>query len=93
MLIGVPKEIKTREYRVALTPAGSEALTQAGHAVLMEEGAGVSSGFTDDFYQSAGAEIAGSADEVWSRADMIMKVKEPIESEWPKIREGQVLFT
>ena len=93
MLIGVPKEIKTKEYRVALTPAGVEALTHAGHVVLMEEGAGVSSGFTDDFYQAAGAELAGSADEVWGRAEMIMKVKEPIEAEWPKIREGQVLFT
>ncbi len=93
MLIGVPKEIKTREYRVALTPAGAEAFTQAGHLVLVEEGAGISSGFTDDFYLSAGAEIVGSADDVWIRSEMIMKVKEPIESEWPKIREGQVLFT
>ena len=93
MLIGVPKEIKTEEYRVAATPAGVEALTGSGHQVVVQASAGVASGFTDDFYEAAGAEIVGSADEVWSRADMIMKVKEPIEEEWPRIREGQVLFT
>ena len=93
MLIGVPKEIKTHEYRVALTPAGAEALVGAGHDVVLETGAGESSGFTDDFYEAAGVEIVEEADEVWSRAEMIMKVKEPIEEEWPKIREEQVLFT
>ena len=75
MLIGVPKEIKREEYRVALTPAGAEALTDAGHQVLLEASAGQGSGFTDDFYAAAGA------DEVWARAEMIMKVKEPIEPE------------
>jgi alanine dehydrogenase len=93
MLIGVPKEIKRAEYRVALTPAGAEALTHAGHEVLVEHDAGVGSGFTDDFYEGAGARIAGDADEVWGRADMIMKVKEPIEPEWPRMRPGQLLFT
>ncbi len=93
MLIGVPKEIKDDEYRVALTPAGAEMLTNAGHQLVVEKNAGLGSGFTDDFYQNAGAEIVDSADEVWARAEMIMKVKEPIKVEWPKIREGQLLFT
>jgi alanine dehydrogenase len=93
MLIGVPKEIKPDEYRVALTPAGAEMLTQAGHQLVIEASAGLGSGFTDDFYEAAGAEIVETSDEVWARADMIMKVKEPIRPEWPKIREGQVLFT
>jgi len=93
MLIGVPKEIKREEYRVAATPAGVEALKVAGHDVVIEAGAGVPSGFTDDFYENAGAQVVDSADEVWARAGMIMKVKEPIEPEWPKMREGQLLFT
>lgn len=93
MLIGVPKEIKREEYRVALTPAGAEALTHAGHQVMVEAGAGLASGFTDDFYENAGAEIVDTPDEVWRRAEMIMKVKEPIEPEWPRMREGQLLFT
>lgn len=93
MLIGVPKEIKDDEYRVALTPAGAEMLTRAGHEIVVEQSAGLGSGFTDDFYENAGAEIADTSDEVWARADMIMKVKEPIRPEWPKIRENQVLFT
>lgn len=93
MLIGVPKEIKPDEYRVALTPAGAEMLTQAGHQIVIEANAGLGSGFTDDFYEAAGAEIVATSDEVWARADMIMKVKEPIRVEWPKMRAGQVLFT
>jgi alanine dehydrogenase len=93
MVIGVTKEIKPDEYRVALTPAGTEALTSAGHQVLIEATAGLGSGFTDDFYAAAGAEILDSADDIWARAEMVMKVKEPVEAEWPKIREGQVLFT
>jgi alanine dehydrogenase len=93
MLIGIPREIKREEYRVALTPAGAEALTHAGHQVVIERGAGVASGFTDDFYAGAGAEIVDTADEVWTRAAMIMKVKEPIEPEWPRMRPGQLLFT
>ena len=93
MLIGVPKEIKNNEYRVALTPAGAEALIQDGHSVLVQTRAGQESGFTDDFYEAAGAQIADTAEEVWANAEMIMKVKEPIEPEWPLIRKDQVLFT
>ena len=93
MLIGVPREIKSEEYRVALTPAGAEMLTQSGHDLVVESGAGVGSGFTDDFYEAAGAEIVETAEEVWERSVMIMKVKEPIRVEWPRIREGQLLFT
>lgn len=93
MLIGVPKEIKPDEYRVALTPAGAEMLTQAGHEVVIEKGAGLGSGFTDDFYENAGATVLDTADEVWAKAEMIMKVKEPIAPEWPRMRSGQVLFT
>jgi alanine dehydrogenase len=93
MLIGVPREIKPDEYRVALTPAGTEALTAAGHQVLIEADAGFGSGFTDDFYAAAGAEIVASSEDVWLRAEMILKVKEPIEIEWPSMREGQIVFT
>jgi alanine dehydrogenase len=93
MIVGVPKEIKTAENRVALVPAGAEAFTSDGHTVLVERGAGLGSGFTDQAYLDAGATIASSADEVWEKAEMILKVKEPIEPEWPRIRKGQVLFT
>ena len=78
---------------VSVTPAGAEAFTHAGHLVLIEEGAGISSGFTDDFYQAAGGEIVGSADDVWARAEMIMKVKEPLPEEYDLIRPGQTVFT
>jgi alanine dehydrogenase len=93
MLIGVPREIKTNENRVALVPAGTEALVAAGHQVFVEQGAGVGSGFTDQAYGAAGATILAAAAEVWARADMIMKVKEPIEPEWPRMRPGQVIYT
>lgn len=93
MVIGVPKEVKRHEYRVACTPAGVEALTAAGHRVLVEAGAGVPSGFPDDGYEAAGAELVASAAEVWERSGMILKVKEPIEPEWPRMRPGQILFT
>ena len=93
MIVGVPSEVKDNEYRVALTPAGAEAFARAGHSVLVEAGAGLDSGFTDDFYAQAGARIVRTPGEVWSRAGMIMKVKEPVAEEWPLIREGQVLFT
>lgn len=93
MLIGVPKEIKANEYRVALVPAGAEALVRAGHQVVMERDAGEGSGFADELYRDAGAAIVDTAEEVWARAEMIVKVKEPIEREWPLIREGQLLFT
>jgi alanine dehydrogenase len=93
MLIGVPKEIKTAENRVALVPGGVEALVQAGHTVYVEQGAGDGSGFQDAAYETAGAEILGTAAEVWQRSEMIMKVKEPIASEWPHMRRGQLIFT
>ncbi|MGH7560058.1 MAG: alanine dehydrogenase [Gemmatimonadales bacterium] len=93
MMIGVPKEIKTNENRVALVPAGAELFTEKGHSVLIEGGAGLGSGFSDGQYVAAGATIVATADEVWSRADMIMKVKEPIEVEWPRMRPGQVIYT
>ena len=93
MLIGVPKEIKPDEYRVALTPAGAEMLSQDGHNVVMERGAGLGSGFTDDFYAEAGVGLLDTADEVWTQADMIIKVKEPIHQELPHMRDGQVIFT
>ena len=93
MIVGVPKEIKTAENRVALVPAGAESLASDGHSVLVEQGAGLGSGFADDAYRAAGAEIAPSAEGVWSRAEMVLKVKEPIEPEWSRIRKGQVVFT
>lgn len=93
MLVGVPAEIKNNEYRVAITPAGVEALTAAGQEVVVQAGAGSESGFTDDFYRRCGAEVVGAAEEVWSRAEMIMKVKEPMPSEWPSMRRDQLVFT
>ena len=93
MVIGIPKEIKADEYRVAVTPAGTEMLTRAGHEVMIERGAGQGSGFTDDFYERAGGRVVGSAEDVWAKAEMILKVKEPIAVEWPRMRRGQVIFT
>ena len=93
MKIGVPKEIKTNENRVALVPAGAEALVAAGHSVMMEKGAGEGSGFPDAAYTAVGAKIGPDADSVWREAEMIMKVKEPIKVEWPRMRKGQVIFT
>jgi alanine dehydrogenase len=93
MLIGVPTEIKVREYRVAMIPAGVRILTARGHTVLMQAGAGLGSGIIDDDYQKAGAQLVKSRDEVWSRAEMIVKVKEPLPDEYPLMREGQLLFT
>lgn len=93
MIIGVPKEIKNNEYRVALTPQGVDALLKHGHTVYIETGAGIGSSISDDEYLSAGAELLPSAEDVWSAAEMIMKVKEPIESEYELMQDGQVLFT
>jgi alanine dehydrogenase len=93
MKIGVPKEIKTNENRVALVPAGAEAFIAAGHSVTMEKGAGEGSGFPDEAYTSVGAKIGANADAVWREAEMIMKVKEPIAVEWPRMKKGQVIFT
>jgi alanine dehydrogenase len=93
MLIGVPSEIKTNENRIALVPAGAEAMVTAGHQVLVQQGAGEGSGFDDSAYTDVGARIAPDAAAVWREADMIMKVKEPIEREWPHMRRGQLIFT
>lgn len=93
MKVGIPKEIKTNENRVALVPAGAEALASAGHSVIVETGAGLGSGFGDEQYVAAGAQIAKDADAVWAAADLIVKVKEPVEPEWKRIRPGQVIFT
>jgi alanine dehydrogenase len=93
MKIGVPKEIKTNENRIALVPAGAETLIGAGHSVLVETGAGLGSGFNDEDFTAVGATIAPDADTVWRESEMIMKVKEPIKVEWPRMRRGQLVFT
>jgi alanine dehydrogenase len=93
MKIGVPKEIKTNENRVSLVPAGAEVLVAAGHTVVVEKGAGRGSGFSDEQYTAVGAQIAPDADATWAASDMILKVKEPIEPEWRRIKSGQTLFT
>ncbi len=93
MIIGVPKEIKDNESRVGITPAGVKALTEVGHKVLIETSAGAQSGFPDEEYQNAGAEIVGDAGNVWGKSEMVVKVKEPIQPEYPYFREGLVLFT
>ena len=93
MIIGVPKEVKDHESRVGITPAGVKSLAEAGHKVLVETHAGELSAFPDDEYQSAGAEIVGSAHDVWGLANMVVKVKEPVEKEYQFFREGLVLFT
>ncbi len=93
MKIGIPKEVKTNEDRVALAPSGAAALAAEGHAVIVESGAGQGSGFSDAEYRAAGAEIAPDAATVWRSAELIVKVKEPVEPEWPHIRPGQCIFT
>jgi alanine dehydrogenase len=93
MRIGVPTEIKDNEYRVGMTPSGVAVLTTDGHKVHVQSGAGNGSGFSDDEYRSAGAEIAADADKVYDAADMIVKVKEPIEPDLKRLKDGQLLFT
>ena len=93
MVIGVPREIKDNEARVGVTPAGVKALSEAGHTVLVETQAGAQSGFSDEEYQAAGAEMVGEAGYVWGKAEMVVKGKEPIEREYVFFREGLVLFT
>ena len=93
MIIGVPKEIKEQEQRVALLPSGTTQLTKHGHSVLVETNAGLGSGYPDQDYVKAGAEIVEEAKEVFARADMIVKVKEPLKAEFPLLRRGQILFT
>ncbi len=92
MKIGVAKEIKSDEYRVALTPAGARELTDRGHDVIVEQGAGEGSAFPDLAYEAVGAQIV-SVDDVWSDSELLLKVKEPIASEYDRLREGLVLFT
>lgn len=93
MIIGVPKEIKSNENRVAITPAGVEAFVKAGHTVVIEKGAGLGSGITDEQYVASGAEMLPGPKEVFEAADMIMKVKEPLPPEYDYFKEGQILFT
>nr|WP_296072186.1 alanine dehydrogenase [uncultured Actinoplanes sp.] len=93
MRIGVPTEIKNHEYRVAITPAGVAEFVRRGHQVVVQAGAGTGSAITDDDYATAGATILPDADSVWARADLLLKVKEPIAAEYHRLREGQVLFT
>lgn len=93
MLVGVPKEIKTHEYRVGLTPGAVREYVSAGHRVIVEKGAGAGIGASDDVYRKAGADVADTAAEIFSRAEMVVKVKEPQPSEWVQLREGQILFT
>jgi alanine dehydrogenase len=93
MIIGVPKEIKPQENRVALVPSGVLEMRRFGHHIVVEKGAGVGSGFSDEEYRQAGAELSDNIDEIWAKAEMIMKVKEPIEVEYKRMREGQIVFT
>jgi alanine dehydrogenase len=93
MKIGLPKEIKDNEYRVGLTPAGVQALTHAGHEVFVQKTAGEGSGFKDEQYEKAGGKLLDTADEIWQTGHMIVKVKEPVAPEYPRMRENQLLFT
>ena len=93
MIVGVPKEIKAEENRVALVPAGVQALVASGHTVLVERAAGLGSGFRDGAYVAAGAEVVHAAAEVWERAELVVKVKEPVEAEYALMRPEQVIFT
>jgi alanine dehydrogenase len=93
MIVGVPKEIKNNEFRVSTTPAGVHQFVTAGHQVIVESNAGLGSAITDQDYINAGAQIVATADEVWQKADLIIKVKEPIAAEYPRMRKGQILFT
>ncbi|HZN18615.1 MAG TPA: alanine dehydrogenase [Micromonosporaceae bacterium] len=93
MKVGIPREVKNHEYRVAITPAGVNELVRHGHQVLVESGAGLGSSISDDEFAAAGAAIRPTADEVWADADLVLKVKEPIAEEYHRMRAGQVLFT
>ena len=93
LVVGVPAEIKNHEYRVALTPVGVDELCRAGHMVLIQKDAGLGSGITDQDYIRHGASIISTREEVWARAELIVKVKEPMEAEWPLMRKKQIIFT
>ncbi|MFM8931277.1 MAG: alanine dehydrogenase, partial [Gemmataceae bacterium] len=93
MTVGVPREIKTHESRVGMIPVGVEELTRRGHRVLIQAGAGQGSGISDEEYSRHGARIVPEAETIWSQADLVVKVKEPLELEWPLMRQGQMIFT
>ena len=93
MIVGVPREIKDHEYRVGMVPAGVYSLTQAGHKVLVQAGAGLGSGILDEDFEKAGAKLVATAKEIFAAADMIVKVKEPLAAEYPLIRKGQIIYT
>ncbi|MFD0920615.1 alanine dehydrogenase, partial [Saccharopolyspora rosea] len=93
MRIGVPRELKNNEHRVAITPAGVHEFVSGGHEVVVERGAGIGSSIGDEDFAAAGAKVLEQADDVWASADMVLKVKEPIAEEYPRLRRGQVLFT
>jgi alanine dehydrogenase len=93
MIIGIPKEIKNNEYRIGMIPGGVHALAQAGHTVLVQKEGGMGSGITDEEFVKAGGEIVEKAEAIWDRSEMIIKVKEPLEEEWPLIKPGHTLFT
>jgi alanine dehydrogenase len=93
MIVGVPKEIKAQENRVAMTPAGADTMIRAGHKVLVEKGAGLGAGFSDEDYKAVGAEIINEASDVWAKSEMIIKVKEPLASEYGYFRKGLIIFT
>jgi len=93
MIVGIPKEIKSEENRVCMTPAGVEVMVKNGHALLVEKRAGIGSGFTDDAYARSGAELVDTPEQIYAAADMVMHVKEPLPSEYDLIREGQIIFT
>src|SRR4029450_5668924 len=93
MIIGVPKEVKEQEQRVALLPSAANQLTRRGHSVVVQKNAGIGSGYPDEDYIQDGAESVDQAEEVFTRADMVVKVKEPLKTEFPLLRKGQILFT
>lgn len=93
MRVGIPTETKNNEFRVAITPAGVAELTRRGHEVLIQAGAGEGSAITDADFKAAGAQLVGTADQVWADADLLLKVKEPIAAEYGRLRHGQILFT
>src|SRR5499425_2250388 len=93
MVVGIPKEIKEQEQRVALLPSAANQVIRRGHSVIVEKNAGVGSGYPDEDYVKAGAEIVEQAKDVFARADLVVKVKEPLEAEFPLLRKGQILFT
>ncbi len=93
MIVGVPKETKPDEYRVAMMPVGVEELRRSGHRVLIQSGAGLGSGIADERYSAVGGEVVTDAKDVWAQADLIVKVKEPLPEEWPLLRDKQTVFT